>query len=514
MVLGLHSAQSPLFSVFCIPVLCGALLLQSLEMPAIAFSSMRRALLPGNRYAAHLRRVEATQSRTSYPTHTGQAIASASAVQTAVDVDEFVSGKPVSTFPGKLVQGIFPAPLRFTVCWIPPLLMIASCHAPTVARAVSSIASFIMAELPIIQPLAHFGTFPLVLSIYMGMLKCLPMLFTFAVLPLLDWMLGEEDAQELGTPSSPWTYDITFYGFAALHMASLVNTIYIASLPGTSALQLLLLCLNQGVTGGYAINIAHELTHHSNRAHKFLGEALLTSCCYQHWPHSHRAHHSQVATYNDPASARYQESVYRFMIRCISGEWQDAVRLEMQRVQKKFPNMSRLRQVLKSRIPGWIGWPIGVAYATQACFGTAGLAAFLGSSLASVIVLTSINYVEHYGLTRKVLPSGQYESVSIHHSWNANHLVTNAALLRLQRHTDHHMHGHIPFYQLRNVEGAPRLPADYSTMMLAALVPPLWFIIMNPRVQLYKLLADVGMADPEKRGAADAEPAGTPSSSA
>lgn len=45
------------------------------------------------------------------------------------------------------------------------------------------------------------------------------------------------------------------------------------------------------------------------------------------------------------------------------------------------------------------------------------------------------------------------------------------------------MHGHVPFYQLRNVEGAPRLPADYSTMLLAALVPPLWFIIMNPRVR-------------------------------
>lgn len=56
----------------------------------------------------------------------------------------------------------------------------------------------------------------------------------------------------------------------------------------------------------------------------------------------------------------------------------------------------------------------------QACFGAAGLAAFLGSSLASVIVLTSVNYVEHYGLTRKRLPTGQYENVSIHHSWCAS----------------------------------------------------------------------------------------------
>lgn len=148
--------------------------------------------------------------------------------------------------------------------------------------------------MPVLQPLAGVAAFPIVMSIYMAMLKSLPMLFTFAVLPLLDWMLGEEDAQELGTPSSPWTYDIIFHVFAILHMASLLNTIWVASLPGTSALMVLLLCLNQGVAGGYAINLAHELTHHSNRVHKFLGEALLTSCCYQHWPYSHRAHHAQV----------------------------------------------------------------------------------------------------------------------------------------------------------------------------------------------------------------------------
>lgn len=57
------------------------------------------------------------------------------------------------------------------------------------------------------------------------------------------------------------------------------------------------------------------------------------------------------------------------------------------------------------------------ALPVQALFGTAGVVAFLGSSLASVLILTTVNYVEHYGLTRKRLPSGKYENVSIHHSW-------------------------------------------------------------------------------------------------
>lgn len=119
-------------------------------------------------------------------------------------------------------------------------------------------------------------------------------MFGFLAIPLLDWMLGEEEAQELQAPSTPWTYGIIFYVFVGLHMASLLNTIYHCSLPGTSALQMLLLCLNQGLAGGCATNVAHELTHHSNKVDKFLGEVLLTTCCYRHWPYSHRAHHVQV----------------------------------------------------------------------------------------------------------------------------------------------------------------------------------------------------------------------------
>lgn len=145
-----------------------------------------------------------------------------------------------------------------------------------------------------LQPLAHVGTYPIIPWIGVGLLNCLPMIFTLVALPVLDWILGEEDAQELGAPSSPWMYNIIFYVFAALHLTSLLSTVYVASLPGTSVLHLLLLCLNQGMVGGYAINAAHELTHHNSKADQFLGEALLTSCCYKHWHISHRAHHAHV----------------------------------------------------------------------------------------------------------------------------------------------------------------------------------------------------------------------------
>jgi hypothetical protein len=69
--------------------------------------------------------------------------------------------------------------------------------------------------------------------------------------------------------------------------------------------------------------------------------------------------------------------------------------------------------------------------------------------------------------------------------------ASDAVLLRIQRHADHHMRAARPFHALDSAAGAPRLPASYSAMLLLSLVPPLWFALMNPRVHLLRVLADV-----------------------
>jgi alkane 1-monooxygenase len=52
-------------------------------------------------------------------------------------------------------------------------------------------------------------------------------------------------------------------------------------------------------------------------------------------------------------------------------------------------------------------------------------------------MLETINYIEHYGLERKKLPDGEYEKVTIRHSWNAPHKFSNYILMKIQRHSDH-----------------------------------------------------------------------------
>lgn len=58
--------------------------------------------------------------------------------------------------------------------------------------------------------------------------------------------------------------------------------------------------------------------------------------------------------------------------------------------------------------------------------------------ILAIIYLEAINYVEHYGLERKLLPNNEYEKVSIYHSWNAPHRFTNYFFFKVQRHSDHH----------------------------------------------------------------------------
>ena len=60
------------------------------------------------------------------------------------------------------------------------------------------------------------------------------------------------------------------------------------------------------------------------------------------------------------------------------------------------------------------------------------------AAFAGVVMLESINYIEHYGLRRKQLPDGTFEKVTVRHSWNAPHRISNYLLFKLQRHSDHH----------------------------------------------------------------------------
>ncbi|WP_371061048.1 alkane 1-monooxygenase [Rhodosalinus sp. 5P4] len=239
------------------------------------------------------------------------------------------------------------------------------------------------------------------------------------------------------------------------------------------------------ITGTIGINYSHELMHQRNRWERWLGDVLLAMVLYSHFRSEHLlVHHRYVGTPRDPVTARYNEGFHRFFPRVLRQSLASALRAEARMLARKG------RPWWARENPFWRYWALqgsmlALAFALS---GWAGLALFLWQAVIAVWQLELVNYVEHYGLTRKHLGDGRYEHVQPHHSWNASHRASNWLLINLQRHSDHHYKPdrRFPLLQTYTDREAPQLPYGYPVMTMAAMVPPLWRRIMNPRVRAWR----------------------------
>jgi alkane 1-monooxygenase len=306
-------------------------------------------------------------------------------------------------------------------------------------------------------------------------LPWLTLVISFVLIPLIDAAVGtpRPGASRSAPAFARWIPRLQL----PLQAILLIQGARIA--PTLDAVQLMTFALAVGaVTGGLGITVAHELGHRSSALDRWIAKTLLVSVCYGHFFVEHvRGHHVRVATPEDPASAPRGMNVYRFIVRSVWGSFAHAWKLEALRLarQRRGPvNLSNwvlsgsLLSLALLAIAAWAGG----AHA-------AGL--FVLQSAVAVVLLEIINYIEHYGLQRRRI-EGRYEPVRDDHSWNADFVVSNWILFNLQLHSDHHAHMQRPYEQLRTMPRAPQLPAGYPTMVLLALVPPLWFAAMDPRV--------------------------------
>jgi alkane 1-monooxygenase len=253
------------------------------------------------------------------------------------------------------------------------------------------------------------------------------------------------------------------------------------------------------ITGAQGITLAHELGHSRNGFSRLLGWILMTTVCYGHFMVEHyRGHHVRVATDADPASARRGESLYQFLPRTLWGSWSHAWRLEaaqLARLRKGWWQSPLVWSVVGSVLMliaapslvlmGFSG--LGVDWRPQAAIKI--IAFLLLQSAVAVLLLETVNYIEHYGLRRAVQADGKLEAFGSQHAWNADHLPSNTLLANLQRHSDHHMHAWKPYGTLEDIPGSPRLPAGYPGCLLLAVIPPLWFRLMEPRLQQHETAA-------------------------
>jgi alkane 1-monooxygenase len=248
------------------------------------------------------------------------------------------------------------------------------------------------------------------------------------------------------------------------------------------------------ITGTIGINYSHELMHQKNKMERQMADILLGMVVYSHFRSEHMlVHHRYVATPRDPVTARMGEHFYRYFPRVLSSSFLSALGAEAAMLARKdLPATDR-------------GNPFWKYAALQGSFlllafilgGWVGVGLFLLQASTAIWQLELVNFIEHYGLTREHLSEGKYEHVQPRHSWNAAHKASNWLLINLQRHSDHHYKPDRRFPILQNYTeaDAPQLPYGYPIMTMAAMYPPLFRRIMNPRVRKWREIHYPGITD-------------------
>ena len=313
------------------------------------------------------------------------------------------------------------------------------------------------------------------------------LIFVFGIIPLVELFTRSSsknlNAQEEELARKDRTYDWILYFLVPVQYAILVYFLLQISQEGLSLSTKIGMTLAYGMSCGVlGINAAHELGHRSTWYEQLMSKMLLLTTLYMHFFIEHnRGHHRNVATDEDPASSRLGESVYAFFVRTISGSYLSAWKLEKGRLAKKsIPFWSLKNEMLRFQLI-----QLALLVTIYGIFGFESLLFFSLGSFTGILLLETVNYIEHYGLRREKR-NGHYERTLPIHSWNSNHPIGRMILLELSRHSDHHFLASRKYQLLRHHEESPQMPTGYPGMMLLALVPPLWFRVMNGEVQRFR----------------------------
>ena len=314
---------------------------------------------------------------------------------------------------------------------------------------------------------------------------------TWYLFGIIDIFAGLNEANE--DPATPddqlWWYRFITIIWAPVQAVTLFGVLYYAThTDHLNGWELVGLFFGVGIiTGTIGINYSHELMHQRPRIERVMADILLAMALYSHFRSEHLlVHHRYVGTPRDPVSARYNEGFHRYFPRVLRQCYVSAFRAEQAMLARKsLPWHDRSN-------PFWRYWSLQIAFLALALIigGWLGLALFIWQAFVAAWHLELVNYIEHYGLTRKHLGGGKYEHVLPRHSWNAAQKASNWLLINLQRHSDHHYKPDRSFPLLQNYTDAeaPQLPFSYPAMLFLAMIPPLFFRVMNPRVRKWRAM--------------------------
>ncbi|GAB4298535.1 MAG: hypothetical protein Kow0058_14760 [Roseovarius sp.] len=231
------------------------------------------------------------------------------------------------------------------------------------------------------------------------------------------------------------------------------------------------------VFGQISHPVAHELIHRPRRELRLIGRLVYSSLLIGHHASAHLlVHHVHVGTDADPASAPRGMGFWRFAARAWRGGFLAGLAAENRRRAASGRALRRHPYAL------YLAAGALTLLAGAAIGGRMGVAALVVMAAHAQLQILMSDYVQHYGLRRRRRADGRLEPVGPGHSWNAPHRFSAAMMLNAPRHSDHHVTPSRPFPALQlDARAMPCLPRPLPVMAALALLPPLWFRVMDRR---------------------------------
>ncbi|SDB61737.1 alkane 1-monooxygenase [Flavobacteriaceae bacterium MAR_2010_188] len=341
----------------------------------------------------------------------------------------------------------------------------------------------------ILKDLKYLAAFsiPLVafLGVYLkGTYSFVTPFYGFIIIPILELIFPESNTnlsnQEITDKKANTIFDWLLYLNIPVVYGLLFYALYEVSTLQLQTFEVVGLVFSVGIVLGVnGINVAHELGHRLTSPERFIGKALLLPSHYMHFYIEHNfGHHLHAATPADSATAKYNQSVYSFWLTSSIRQYLSAWKIQLDLLRNKKQSFLNINNDML----WYVILQLAYLSVVLLVFGNKGFLFALFAGIVGFILLETVNYIEHYGLLRLKKESGRYERVQEIHSWNSNHIIGRIVLYELTRHSDHHYKSTKKYQLLDCHEESPQMPFGYPTSMVLALVPPLWFRIMNKRV--------------------------------
>lgn len=296
-------------------------------------------------------------------------------------------------------------------------------------------------------------------------------------LPLAEWFFGRHS---LGRPiKSKW--------LLRLMMFAVILQIPALALSATKLepTQWFWMALSMGyIAGSTGIVLAHELGHRRASLDQWLSRLLLVLVAWGPYRVEHnRGHHRHAATFDDPATARQSESLYRFMPRYLLGVYVNGWRLS------KHPSARWHEAAVLTLMSGVFAILLWLAG------GWAALLFWMVQAATALFLVSAVDYIEHWGLVRH-MENHRLERMGPQHTWDCGNTVTEALLFNLPRHAHHHLFPGKEGHNLQRTPSSPQMPTGYAGMVLLASCPWAWFKIMQPRLQHARVATAISSTNP------------------